>query len=392
MSVRRRVLVVHNFYKSHSPSGENGAVLRDIDMLNAAGYDVRTLARSSDSAGSASIADAGLGLWARKPVAELQDIVSRGWIPNVMHVHNLFPLITTSVVRFALRTCIPIVHTVHNYRRTCAAGTHFREGRICEDCVRAIMPWPSVAHGCYRGSSLQTVPVAINQMVDRGVWARLGAYIALTPFMRDRLVQDLAIPQDSIVVRPTSVSDPGDAWSDGEGLIFVGRLSREKGVALLLDAWACSESSRRTSLTIVGDGPERDYVLRRSRAMATVAVVGREDVDSVAKRLKSCKALVLPSIWYEGFPTVVAEAFSYGKPVIACDNPNARSFIGEAGWLSAPDARSLSAIIDRVLLSQELVKKAGRKARSRYEAEMTLDSGFARLEDAYNLAIERTPR
>ena len=380
-----RVLVAHNAYVSSAPSGENAAVARDVAQLRAAGHDVRELGRSSDDLSLRRLAGARLGIRAPGPAAEFRALVESGWRPDVLHVHNVFPLLTTSPMRMAAALGVPVVTSLHNYRRSCAAGTHFRDGAICEDCTGRGLAWPALVHGCYRDSRLQSVPVVLNQRLDRDVWAGVDAVLALTPYMADRIADD--VDPRRIVVRPTTVPDPGEPSPPGAGAVFVGRLSPEKGTDLLVRAWTLAGLPSGASLTIVGDGPDRARIEREAAGVAGIRLLGRLDATDVAAEIRRAAVVVVPSLWYEGFPTVVAEAFAAGRPVIALDNPNMRSVVGDGGRLAAATPEGLAAAIEHLLGDRPELERTAALARHRYLAELTPEVGYDRLMTAYATAI-----
>ena len=383
-----RVLVAHHAYRSTAPSGENAAVHRDVALLREAGHDVRELGRSSDGMGPRALAAAGMGVRAPGAAAELRRVLADGWRPDILHAHNVFPLLTTSPLRAARDAGIPVVTTLHNYRRSCAAGTHFRAGSICEDCTGRRLAWPALVHGCYRDSRAQTVPVVLNQALDRSLWNEVDAVVALTPYLRQRAVE--AGATGAVVVRPTSVPDPGEPSEPGSGALFVGRLSVEKGATLLIEAWAAAAPAGAT-LTVVGDGPDRDRVAAAAARTPGVRFLGRLDPGVVADQIRRCAVLVAPSLWYEGFPTVVAEAFSHGRPVISCDNPNMRTVVGDCGWLAPADAAGFGRTVAEALGSPAEVRRRAAAARRRYLREMTPEASYELLVDAYGAARSRRP-
>jgi glycosyltransferase involved in cell wall biosynthesis len=387
-----RVLVAHNFYSSREPSGENGAVRRDIELLRRNGHEVLEFTRSSDEISPSALLAVNFGVRAGGPRKRLARILDAGWIPDVVHVHNLFPLLTTSVLDESIKRGIPTVQTIHNYRRTCAAGTHYRNNEICEKCTFAGLPWPAVAHGCYRGSRLQSIPVVINQVADRGLWAKLDAHVVLTQYVADRMVALGADPA-SMTVRPTSTADPETVDNPRRNVLFIGRLSQEKGIRLLLDAWTKTTSSREVSLEVIGNGPEADHVAERSAASGgSIVYHGEQPADFVFERIRNSAIVVVPSLWYEGLPTVVAEAFARGRPVLACDTPNARSFIGRGGWLCPPTVKGLSAAIDARLADRFELRRVASDARRHYLQHMTPAASYASLLAAYEVAKVRQAR
>jgi glycosyltransferase involved in cell wall biosynthesis len=386
---RLRVLIAHNYYNSSAPSGENAAVRRDVEILLAAGHDVRELIRSSDEITPRELVASRMGVRARAPVEEFRGLVASGWRPDILHVHNVFPLLTTGPLRFAAAHGVPVVHTLHNFRRTCAAGTHFRRGSICEDCTGRWVGWPAVVHGCYRDSRLQTLPVVVNQLLDREVWAGVSTFIALTSYMRERIVRDLGIDREYVVERPTAVTDPGEPAPAGEGVVYVGRLSKEKGVDLLLRAWRAGGLSRTSTLTLIGDGPDREAVQQEAAATPGVRFLGRLDGVQVAAEMRRAAVVVLPSLWNEGFPTVAAEAFAHGRAVIASDHPNLRAVVRESGWLAPPHQDGFARVLGDVLRGHDELVRRGMQARRRYAREMTPAASYRLLMAAYHAAVKR---
>ncbi|MCX6418521.1 MAG: glycosyltransferase [Actinobacteria bacterium] len=146
--------------------------------------------------------------------------------PDVVHIHNVYPLISPWVIRTAHKAGIPIVMTVHNFRLDCVAGTYLRDGKVCTDCTSTSFAMPAITHGCYRGSSIQSVPMVMSRSIHRSTWQLVDRFIALTGFHQEFLVR-MGIAPDRIVVRPTSVTDPGAGTAPGKDVLFVGRLGAE---------------------------------------------------------------------------------------------------------------------------------------------------------------------
>src|SRR5262245_12182680 len=165
----------------------------------------------------------------QKALAEL----IRAEKPDVFHLHNPYPLLSPWVVRTAHEAGIPVVQTIHNYRHVCMAATFLRDGKVCRECVGRRVPTPGVRYSCYRGSRAQSTVMATTLAVHRGTWHSVDRFIALTGGIADYL-REYGIPDDRITIKPNSVSDPGSPTAPGTGAVFVGRLSREKGIELLL--------------------------------------------------------------------------------------------------------------------------------------------------------------
>ena len=359
-----RVLVVHNRYVSAVPSGENAVVDDEIAALRNAGVEVVTHLRSSDEIGRLSPSLAVRPLYSRQDVREVRAKLDG---VDVLHLHNPYPLVSPWVVRVAKDAGVPVVQTVHNYRHGCVAGSHYRDHHVCEDCLGTRTRWPGVVHGCYRGSRAQSVVITTAELLHTGTWRSVDRYLALTSFAKAMLVR-AGIEEARIVVRPNSAPDPGEPTPPGEGLLFVGRLDEEKGVRLLYDAWWPG-----VPLTVIGAGtyepPEG------------IRYLGPQPPEVVAAEMERCAAVVVPSVVYEGFPRVVAEAFARGRPVVATNvGPLPDLVTEERGWLAPPTAADLRAVLNGVTGDAA----RGRAARAYYLANLTPERTMKALLDAYS--------
>ena len=378
-----RVLVVHNEYRSAMPSGENQVVAAEVEMLRAAGVEVDTYFRASDE-----IEDFGpvqRATLAVRPIYSFEDsrairLRIRETRPDVVHLHNPFPLISPWVVRVAKSEGVPVVQTVHNYRHSCPTGLFFRDGAVCEECSGKAVPWPAVVHGCYRDSRPQSAVMATSARVHRATWLMVDCFLPGSEFMAAHLVR-AGIPRDRIVVRPNAVQSRGPVRPPGSGFVFVGRLTPEKGAALLISAWAKSDLWQTERLVVVGDGPERDLVLAASDR--NVHYAGTVDQARVAALLDEAAVVVVPSVTYEGFPRIVGESFERGRPVAA----SAIGALGElitqdVGWTARPEPVAFGEMLAGAA-SDSAIERKGAAARAVYESTLTPLVTTATLLDLY---------
>src|SRR5215469_13906386 len=254
------ILFIHNYYQQ--PGGEDSGVRQERDLLAAAGHRIVEYTRHSNE-----IALDGLGsrirlgaeaLWSKRTYEELRSLLTKER-PDVANIHNTVPLISPSAYYACAEAGVPVVQTLHNYRLLCPAGTFLREGKVCELCLGLSIPWPGVAHGCYRGSREASATVAAMLAVQRALrtWkSKVDYYIARTQFARRKFIEG-GLPAERIAVKPCFVyPDPGPRSGSGEMALFLGRLSPEKGLRTLIAAWQYLDG--RVPLRIAGDGPMRE--------------------------------------------------------------------------------------------------------------------------------------
>jgi glycosyltransferase involved in cell wall biosynthesis len=389
-----RVVVVHNRYRSAQPSGENLVVDQEAAMLRGAGHEVIPYERESDEierypALRKALLPARV-LWSPEDRQQLSALLAAKR-PDVVHVHNTFPLMSPSVLAACRDHGVPVVATLHNFRLLCANAQLLRAGGPCELCVGHV-PWRAVLHRCYRGSALASAPIAAGIQVHRSrqTWtAGITTFIATTEFVKGRYVAD-GFPADRIRVKPNLVPRPAYHRADtGEYALFLGRLSPEKGVDLLLDAW----TPRLGRLLVVGDGPSRSELeARAARHGDTVRFLGSQPHERSMQLLAGARALLVASRWYETFSLVAVEAYAHGVPVLA---PALGVFPdllrdGATGLLFTPgDVRDLRDKLPR-MLDPAASQRMGEAARRLYETTYTPERNLTALLAIYHDAIQTT--
>lgn len=390
-----RVLVVHNRYRSGQPSGEDRVVDQETALLRAAGHEVEPFERHSDDIAAMSLpARAAVPLrvpWNGAVRAELRAVL-RARRPDVVHVHNTFPLLSPSVVTACTDAGVPLVATLHNYTMICPSGTLFRAGRPCSACVGA-SPLPAVRHGCYRGSAVATVPVALSAAVNRDRWwSGVTRFLCISDAQR-RLLADAGMPGHKLLVKYNVVPEPARRRPGPGGyLLFLGRLTREKGARLLMAGWdhLVASGPPAVPLVIAGAGPLEDDVRRWAASRADVRFLGLQDREESARLVAGAVALVAPSEWLETFGLVVVEAQAAGVPVVAAAHGAFAELVddGVTGLLHRPhDPASLADGMRQIVASPDDNARMGAAARLRYERDFTPEIGLERLESGYAEAI-----
>ncbi|MDW8339479.1 MAG: glycosyltransferase family 4 protein [Thermoleophilia bacterium] len=381
-----RVLILHSRYRSGPLSGENRVVTDEAELLRRAGHEVDLLAPSAEGESRATLAlrtltSSGIGREVRRRVQK--DGVS------IVHLHNAFPALGPEVIRAAAEAGAAVVVTLHNFRLLCIAGTFFRDGRVCEACFRRT-PWPGVVHGCYRRSRLQSSVVATSLVGSRlrGTLTLVHRFLAVSDFLGRRHAA-AGLPADRIVVKPNFV--PAFPLREGPGSYFLvlGRLSAEKGVGMLVEAWSPSLAELR----IVGDGPERP-VLERLATGSAVRFVGSLSTSEVPTALAGARALLVPSVCYEGQPRAILEAYAAGVPVVASRIGGLGELVvdGVTGFTVSPADPNAWRDAVRRLLDDEVSLRLGAGARACWQERFTPERALDLLERAYREALAERDR
>lgn len=379
-----RVLVLHSRYLSGSTSGENRVVEDETRLLRDAGHEVTVWTPSpEEAAGVSGRVRSGAGaIWSPHAAAAVRRLVGRHR-PDVVHVHNLFPMLSPAAIR-AAATETAVVATLHNYRLLCLPATFVRDGQPCEACL-GHLPWRGVRYRCYRDSALGSGALATSIGVHRGLgtFDRVRRFLAVSEFVRRKHVE-AGFPSDRILVKPNFSWAAPRREGPGEYFLYLGRLSPEKGVRILLDAWR----ARSAPLVIAGGGPQLAWL--RRHAPAPVRLLGDVAPAEVAGLFAGARALLMPSLAYEGSPRAVLEAYAAGVPVLASRVGSLTEIVHDdvSGLvLDAREPGDWREAVDQLLDDDEaerLGEGAWRMWNDRYRPEI----GLHALEDAYRAAVE----
>jgi glycosyltransferase involved in cell wall biosynthesis len=389
-----KVVVAHNFYKQ--PGGEDQCVAAEVAMLRARGHDVTEYYLRNDSIDAMSgLQLASRMMWSRPAVRELRQIL-RARRPQIVHFHNTFPLISPAAYYAARAENARVVQTLHNFRLCCPNALLFRDGSVCEDCLGKAIPWRGVAHKCYRDNYVASAAVATMLTMHRavGTWRNaVDTYIALTKFGRCKLVEG-GLPADKIAVKPNfAFPDPGSGSGNGGYAIYVGRLSAEKGVTALLEAW------RRLGdvlpLKLVGDGPLAAAVAKAAAENASIQWLGSMPLDAVYELIGRAAILVLPSQCYETFARVIIEAFAKGTPVVVSKLGAMAEIVddGHTGLFFKPgDPADLAAKVRSIIANPLKLKCMRQAARRIFDQNFTADANHKILMKIYEGAMRSGSR
>lgn len=405
-----RVLIVHNEYQY--AGGEDTVVGQDADLLKKHGHSVFFYVRRNEELRDASV-------WKKlrlpfttffslKSYREIRELICREHI-EIVHVHNTLPLVSYSCYFAAKKEKVRLVQTIHNFRLVCPNALFYRDGHICEDCLNRGL-FQGVKHGCYRGSKTQTFIVAFMLKIHRmfRTFQKPDAYIALTEFNKEKISS--VVPGEKVYVKPNYLELEIDQAASGEEdlkphsyFVYAARLERVKGIFVLLEAfrkWETERGKREEKsedlipkLILLGTGPDeeevKEYIERHH--MVNVVCLGFTAHDKAVAWIRNAKAVLYPSLWYEGFPMTVVESFACSTPVIASNTPNLSEKIkdGENGFLfQTGDAADLyRKLCIFWALSEEGAERMKKQARKTYEQFFVEEVVYEKMMEIYGKGI-----
>ncbi len=390
-----KILIVHNYYQL--PGGEDDVVANEKALLTSHGHDVRLLARRNDDiqsttdkirvAWQATYSEDGRARMA----AELRD-----FRPDVVHVHNTFPLLSPSVYDACAEAGVPVVQMLHNYRLLCASGQLTRNATPCEKCIHGAYQW-GVIHKCYKDSYLGSLFAARMLWTHRhrNTWAeKVTGFIVPSHFMKAKFVE-AGLPEDKFFIKPNFVPEnsnlpPLDLTAPRHSGLFAARWSREKGLHLVLEAWKAMDYPLR----MMGDGPLADLVRETAKTKPNMTLIGWRPMEVLIDELRRAEFLMMPSTWYEGFPVMLALSLANGLPIIASRLGAMGEVVqdGKTGLLFTPgDAADLREKVIWAFEHPEQMREMGRNARADFDQKYSADANYAILMEIYEAAIRKGP-
>lgn len=387
-----RILLAHNYYQNRG--GEDTVFEAELQLLANAGHKVVTFIRNNrEITGYSRWRRGFLGaktVWAWDSVQTFRETLLRER-PDVVHFHNVFPLLSPALYYVCRELRIPAVQTLHNYRLLCPSAVLFREGKICEECIGRLVPVPGIIHKCYRDNRWASVSVAAMLSIHNlaRTWTnQVDCYIALSEFAKQKFL-DHGIPEQKIVVKPNFLSiNPRPLSAPGEYAVFVGRLSPEKGIQTLLHAW--QQLKVPIPLKIVGDGSLRTVVQSACADMQHVTWMGEIEHSEVIETIRRARFLVLPSCSYETFALAFAEAFACGIPVISSSLGALQEYVcnGSTGLqFEAGNAAQLANAVEFAWSNPEKMLLMGKNARRDYELKYTAEEAYRQLISIYERVL-----
>ena len=418
-----KVCVVHNFYQSSSPSGEDEVFWNEVDLLKKNDVDVVIYTKNNDE-----IKDYGIwdkfnlpfkNIWSSRTYRELKTLLKKEK-PDIVHFHNIWYLISPSAYAACKDAGVPVVQTLHNFRFFCTNALLMKNGKECEECIptkkgdrsrvigsRLKIIVNALKYGCYRGSRVYSLPIAITQYFHSavGTWAdKVVAYIALTEFSKKKFME-CGLPEEKIFVKPNFLANPPEPdYTHKNYAVFLGRLSVEKGLDVLISAFQVlstmnyeqsAMSGLPFHLNIIGDGPMRMQLEEKVKTekIDNIEFTGRKNFDECMRLLGKAKFMVMPAVCYENFPMAIREAFACGKPVVASNLGAMAELVQDqrTGLLFKPGSpKDLAEKMRWMTEHDNECIEMGKTARKVFEQKYTAGKNLEILKEIYSKATQKT--
>ena len=321
-----KILLIHNLYALHG--GEDTVFNSEKALLEDNGHQVETLIFDNKNFKGIAKIKMIYTIFYNSHSAKLLTDKIKAFQPQIIHVHNFFYEASPAIFYVASKYKIPVVQTLHNYRLICAGALLLRDNKPCELCVNKKFPLEGIKHKCFGNSALKTAQLTLMTSLHKylGTWKnKITTYICLTEFTKNKIANSsLQILENQIIVKPNFVEDVGNSQLKREDFyLFVGRLSKEKGIDILLEA----AKNQGFKLEIIGGGDLKEMVEKVAQTHQNIIYHGFQDKTFITNKLKTCRAMIFPSIWYEGMPLTILEAFSAGTPIIASNIDNVKELV-----------------------------------------------------------------
>ena len=390
-----KILLIHNHYKQSA--GEDTVFFAEKALLERHGHEVEQLTLTNNAINTTSEKlGAAVGVVYNSQSARLVEAKLQAFKPDILHVHNFFPLVSPAVFYVAQRQGVPVVMTLHNYRLLCPSAYMHYNGQLHLENATKVFPVKAILDKAYRNSYFQTASVVLTTGIHKllGTWrTKVDRYITLTQGAADMFLNSsLNLSPKQLTVKPNFTTDLGEGAAEREDyFLFVGRLSPEKGIETLLKA----NKQFPFKLRIIGDGPLREAVEAHAATHPNVTYLGYQKRPRVEEELKRARALIFPSEWPEMFGMSIIEAFSTATPVIASNMGGAAHLVQHNynGLLYTPgQPTALMHQVQQLSTDKALAAELGRCARETYLQQYTAEVNYQLLLDIYTAVIREKRR
>jgi glycosyltransferase involved in cell wall biosynthesis len=390
---RFRILQIFNRYLQYG--GEEGSVLRIGDAMQEISDVGYFLGASSDILYGGIWQKVMAPVYALHNFKTIHDLKRYQFAANyhLWLIHNTFPFLSPSVYELAYKLQIPIVQYLHNYRMSCVNGYFLNHGKTCTSCIDGNFTTAALT-GCWRDSRIVSgyAGLVLSRMRNLGVFEKNSAWIALSSKQKELHVR-MGIPEEKIHIIPHFfVPNPANKLSaNGKDVLYVGRLSREKGVHELLDAWKLVTASD-SSLVLMGNGPEERPLAERIRSekIRNVEFLGFISKEAQGAVWARSAFSVVPSIWEDPLPTVIFEAWEHGRPVIATNVGGNRETINDGVnglKVEMSNPVQLAQAIDALLGDRALCNQMAEAGMEDIRTKYSRNQWLAKMQLVYNLCL-----
>jgi len=364
-----KIIQIHNAYKYFG--GEDSIVDREKKLLVKNGHEVSQLIRKNNDEIN-NIWDqliVSKNLIHSKKSEEIVNAKINSVKPDIVHIHNFFPLWTPSILDACIKNKMPVVMTLHNYRLVCASANLYRNGRICELCPQKGLRH-ALYYGCYQDSFIKTLPVTnlLFNFKKKKLWSKIDKLIALTEFAKKKFIE-FGIPENKLTVKPNFIDESKKVENFNpakeEFILYIGRLNREKGIETLIKAWEKIDFK----LKIFGDGPLKEKIEKIVSNNKKIELNGFIPNTEISEKMSQAKFLIFPSEWYEGFSITLLEAFANKLPVLSSDIGSMKEIINDninGVLFKSGDTQDLVNKINKMIMNPELLDTLKEKAYENY--------------------------
>jgi glycosyltransferase involved in cell wall biosynthesis len=379
-----RILIIHNKY-SGGVGGEDTTVNNEIELLKFYENDVETLYFHNDDLKKSVLLNP-INLIFNFKSYQIVINKIKEFRPEVIHVHNFFYLGSPSIFYAAKKLKVKTVLTIQNFRLICPGGFLFRDGSICDLCVDCSFPYYSIKYKCFKNSTFFSFVLSVSLFIHNflGSWKKIDKIICLTDFYKNKLLSSkLNINESQIVIKQNFTPNNFQFIQTSgyeDSLLFVGRLSKEKGIDILIDLIR----TKLFNVEIIGGGPLQNEILELEKSFSNLVYNGFRDSDFIQQRMRKAKFLIFTSKWYEGMPLVILEALSCGLPIICSDVDNLNEIVqnGVSGVLfKKGDLNDLIKKIDSISIAE--LKDLKKKSYETYLLKYSKDHNYKLLSKIY---------
>lgn len=387
-----KILIGHNQYQNFG--GEDAVALAEQQLLQDNGHEVIVYSRSNAELKKLSFSEKSRFMWylawSDQSYRELRKLI-RDTKPDIAHFHNIYFMMSPAVYHACKDEGVPVVQSLHNFRPLCANGLFFRNNHVCEDCLNGSL-FNAIRHRCYQNSWIISALVVRMLTAHRkmNTWKnKIDAYITATEFTKQKYVL-AGISPEKIFIKPNFIyPSPKTLAADQGYALYVGRLSDEKGVEVLIKAW---KEIKGYPLIIAGDGPLMPYLsgFIQNNQLKNVSLLGHVEQDKYENLMLGARMVIIPSVCYENFPRIAAEAMAFGIPVVASRLGSLKEIIEDQkeGFLFEPgNPRALAEAVKSCLEFKEyaLMKQ---RALTKYNQSFSSEVNYSALMAVYHQILK----